>query len=40
MKTPKIVEKRFWSASGVRSVCIHNDLYTRGDCEEYDQMLD
>lgn len=28
-----------WNIESVRNVCIANDLYTCGDCEEYDEML-
>lgn len=28
-----------WSMESVRSACIFYDLYTAGDCEEYDHML-
>ena len=34
-----IKTKRFWSMSSVREACIANDLYTYGDCEEYEAML-
>lgn len=34
-----ITSKRMWSATGVRSACISNDLYTRGDNEAYSKML-
>lgn len=40
MKTPNITVNRTWTASRVRQTCINNDLYTAGDCEEYEQMLD
>lgn len=39
MKTPKITVKRFWNAREVREVCIDNELYTCGDNESYDAML-
>ena len=39
MKTPKITENKMWTPSTVRSVCIDNDLYTRGDNEDYEHML-
>ena len=38
--TPKITEKKVWTASDVRSACIRNSLYTRGDNEDYGHMLD
>lgn len=37
--TPNIKESRFWSMESVRSACIRNNLYTGGDCKEYDHML-
>lgn len=40
MNTPKITAKRFWTPHSVRQTCIENDLYTGGDCEEYERMLD
>ena len=33
-------EEKRWSASSVRSMCIKNDRYTRGDCAAYEKMLD
>ena len=39
MKTPEIKITRKWSLGSVREACIKNDLYTCGDCEEYDHML-
>ena len=40
MNTPTITAKRKWNYSGVRRVCIENRLYTRGDCDSYENMLD
>jgi len=40
VKTPNITAKRFWTAMRVCQACINNSLYTAGDCEEYEQMLD
>ena len=40
MKTPKITENKHWSPASVRKACIDNDLYTRGDNEDYEHMLD
>ena len=40
MRTPNITVNRQWSARSVRQVCIDNDLYTRGDNEDYSHMLD
>ena len=31
--------KLHWTASKVRTVCVHNDFYTCGDNDEYDKML-
>lgn len=39
MKTPEIKTTRKWSLGSVREACIKNNLYTCGDCEEYDHML-
>ena len=38
MKT-RIVERRFWTTSDIRKVCIDNDLYTSGTNEEYEKMF-
>ncbi len=40
MKTPNITVNRFWTPHSVRQTCIAHDLYTGGDCEEYERMLD
>ena len=40
MKTPKITENKYWTPASVRRICIENDLYTRGDNEDYEHMLD
>lgn len=40
MNTPKIEASRFWSGQTVRKVCVLNDLFTMGDCYEYDEMLE
>ena len=40
MNTLKITANRRWTAMKVRQVCVDNDLYTCGDCEEYSHMLD
>ncbi len=37
---PKIEEFKRWSADSVRKVCIENNLYTAGDNEDYEHMLD
>lgn len=39
MTTPKITTKRIWSHSSVYTTCVCHNLYTRGDNEEYDAML-
>ena len=39
MKTPTITTKRQWCANDVYTVCVRNGLYTCGDNEEYDAML-
>ena len=36
---PDITAKRFWSPESVRAACICNNLYTKGDNEEYSEML-
>ena len=33
------IETKHWSVESVRRACIRNDLFTAGDCEEYDHML-
>ena len=33
-------ERRRWSASDVRAMCIRYGRYTNGTCGEYDKMLD
>jgi len=38
-ETPKIKTNRFWDMESVRELCIKNNLYTCGGCEEYDRML-
>ena len=40
MKIPSIAASRHWSAASVRQVCIDNDLYTCGDNDDYEAMLD
>ena len=37
---PKIKTRQYWSADHVRSACIRNDLYTRGDNCAYSRMLE
>ena len=39
MKT-SVVEHRTWSATDIRIACIENNLYTRGNNEEYDRMFE
>lgn len=39
MKTPNITINRHWSPMRVRETCIKHDLYTCGDNEEYQHML-
>ncbi len=39
MGIPKIKANRFWDMESVRGACVKNNLYTCGDCEEYDHML-
>lgn len=36
----QIEETKSWHPERVRECCIENQWYTRGTCEEYDQMLD
>ena len=31
--------KRMWRASDVRTICIKENMYTCGDCDEYSNML-
>lgn len=35
----KYIETKHWSIESVRRACIKNDLFTAGDCEEYEHML-
>ncbi|MBQ4447447.1 MAG: hypothetical protein II897_04050 [Clostridia bacterium] len=38
---PKALKvNRMWSRSSVRNACVNNDLYTLGDNEDYEHMLD
>ena len=39
MILPNITTNRIWTPESVRQVCIANDLYTRGDCAQYERML-
>ena len=39
MAQPKIEATRLWSERTVRNVCVNNNLYTLGDCYEYEEML-
>ena len=39
MKTPDIAVNRRWSGMSVRQTCIKHDLYTCGDNENYEHML-
>ena len=39
MLAPKIKENRSWTIESVRRMCIHNNLYTRGDNDAYSAML-
>ena len=39
MKTPNIAVNRRWSGMSVRQNCIKHDLYTCGDNENYEHML-
>lgn len=39
MRTPNITENKFWDAESVREMCIRHRLYTCGDSEEYEHML-
>ena len=39
MTTPKITVERQWSANDVYTACVRNDLYTCGDNEDYEAML-
>lgn len=36
---PNIVERRYWDATSVMSVCIKYNFYTRGNSSEYQSML-
>ena len=39
MKPPNIADNRRWSGMSVRQTCIKHDLYTCGDNEDYEHML-
>lgn len=39
MNAPSIKTEKNWLASDVRHACIENNWYTRGTCEEYENML-
>lgn len=39
MSIPNITTKHFWNARKVIEVCCDNDLYTCGDNESYNKML-
>ena len=34
-----ITSKKIWNWNSVREMCIRENFYTEGDCEEYDAML-
>lgn len=36
---PKIFKMQQWNSSDIRSLCIREDWYTKGDCVEYSTML-
>lgn len=36
----KIKELKRWSKMAIRKACIKHGLYTAGDCDEYERMLD
>lgn len=40
MNTLNITVNRFWTPHSVPQTCITHDLYTGGNCEEYERMLD
>ena len=37
---PEITVNRMWTVQSVMGVCIQNQLYTKGDGEQYERMLD
>ena len=39
MNTPFIEVDKAWLASDVRHVCIKNNWYTHGTCQQYENML-
>lgn len=39
MSYPTIITKRHWSPNSVKTVCIKNNFYTKGTCDEYNRML-
>jgi len=40
MKKVVIKETKIWSVESVRETCIRNRLYTCGDNEDYEKMMD
>lgn len=40
MLYPTIEKTPHWTPSSVRAACIRNDLYTMGDCDAYNAMLE
>lgn len=40
MTTPTITKTPHWTPASVRSACIFNSLYTNGDNESYETMLE
>ena len=36
---PEITVNRMWTVGSVMDVCIQNQLYTRGDREDYERLL-
>lgn len=39
VKSSTITEEKKWSPMAVRELCIKNNLYTMGTCDEYGDML-
>lgn len=37
---PEITVNRMWTVQSVMDVCIQNQLYTKGDSEQYECLLD
>ena len=39
MRREQVKENRMWSDEDIRRMCISNNYYTIGDCEDYDKLM-